>query len=137
MTCERIDVQVRILDNLELMAMWPMRGYQPGDPLRCVYEYSEPWPHNDDGEPLPPDVAMEIIAWDAASVFNRDDRPNGQYAKSFTPGDVLQINYGDGTVYLVADVDTGWRRIDLDEPPEFNNSPFERYRIHGVVEDKS
>lgn len=109
-------VRVRILDNLNMEALWPTRGYQPGDRLRCVYECDAFMPET--GEPK---EKFCRIAENMFEMFNRDDRPNGQYAKSMSVGDVVQINYGDGRVFLAC-ASLGF--VEVEDPGDIANEFF-------------
>lgn len=91
-------VNVRILDNLNLSAMWD--GYKPGDRLRCVWE-THAEVHLLTGEEIRD--ALLHLAETMFLTFNRDDRPNGKFAKSMSVGDVVQIDYGDGRIFLACD----------------------------------
>lgn len=93
-----MQVRVRILDNLNLGAMW--KGYGPGDRLRCVYEldFDAQVQHFATVKD-----AMYAVAENMFIKFNRDDRPNGHYAKSMSVGDVVEISYGDGRIFLACD----------------------------------
>jgi hypothetical protein len=98
-------VDIRILDNLNTAAMW--QGYQPGDRLRCVWELEAFLP----GKNLKDEIKM--LAEEMFRMFNQDNRPNGKFAKSMSVGDVVQINYGDGRVFLACDK-LGF--VEVDDP---------------------
>lgn len=102
-----VDVKIFILDNLIINAMFSTRGYQDGDPLRCVYML----PGGFRAERFPTlKAGMIDIADTLFEQFNQDDRPNGKYSKSLSIGDVVQIHYGDGVMSLACDP-LGWREV--------------------------
>jgi hypothetical protein len=109
-------INVRVLDNLDPMAM--TLGYQPGDPLRCVFFFERPWPEQD-GRLLSPKEMAIAAAEDVFVVFNSDDRPNGRYSKSFSVGDVVEVSYGDGTTWLACAI-IGFVEIEDPGPAPFD-----------------
>lgn len=91
-------IRFRILDNLNLAAM--LRGYRPGDQLRCVWESEASIDYD---ETVTPPQYLHEMAESLFVMFNHDNRPNGKFAKSMSVGDVIQFDYGDGRMFLAVD----------------------------------
>lgn len=95
-------------------------GYNPGDPLVCVYE----------GQVRAFDT-LEATAEATFVEHNRDDRPTAHFAPSMSVGDVVIIHTPDGTVAMSCEP-MGFTQVDI--PPD---EDIERTKSYKQVVDEA